>query len=152
MPLPMEVKQEARRAHGFLGFGCFKHFSVQIDRNLYSTNCGVELPVSRFSFWRSLSCILYCPVWVKFGSGEKWPNLEIFQNGCWIEPVQLAHNEVRHQTGPGGFTFEVEVPTMKLLPFSKCCSWTFCKVVSVGVREQKSLYHDLVFIEPMSSI
>ena len=78
------------------------------------------------------------------GLGQVWiwkkiPNSEIFQNGCWIEPVQLAHNEVGHQAGPGGFTFEVEVPTMKLLPFSKCCSWTLCKVVSVGVREQKSL-------------
>ena len=108
MPLPMEVKQKPRRGHGFLGgFSCFKHFPVDIDWHLHSTYCGVELFVSCFSIWRSLSCILYRPIWVKFGSGKEFQYWEIMFSKFCRKPVQLAHNEVRYETGPGKLTLEI---------------------------------------------
>ena len=52
--------------------------------------------------------------------------------------MQLAHNQVRHQTSPGKFPWKFLM--MIRLPFSEGCSWTFCEVVSVGVRKYQSLF------------
>ena len=84
VPLSMEVQQETGRGHGFLSLAVLNiSLYIEIERYLYSTNCCVELSVSRLSLWRSLSSVLYCPIWIEFRSGKVFKDPEIwFEKNC----------------------------------------------------------------------
>ena len=135
----MEVKQETGRGHGFLILAVLNiSLYIEIERYLYSTNCCVELSVSRLSLWRSLSSVLYCSIWIEFRSGKVFKDPEIwFEKNCIFTCATCSQSgEAPNQSWKVPMNFLIVIP----LPFSEGCSWTFCEVVSVRVRKYQSLF------------